>query len=144
MIYTPLTVKAANTAYEKHQGQKDKTGMPYICHPLHVAEAMDDEISACVALLHDVAEDTDMTLEELEKEFPPQVTGPLRLLTHDKDEDYIQYIERIMDDEVALKVKKADMAHNMDEERMKLLNSEAEKQHFRDKYAAAWQLLNTR
>ena len=70
MIYTELTIKAMNLAYSAHHGQFDKGGVPYIFHPIHLAECMDDEISTCVALLHDTVEDTDVTLEQLEKEFP--------------------------------------------------------------------------
>ena len=68
MLYTPLTNKAMRIAYAAHHGQTDKSGQPYIFHPLHLAEQMEDEVSACVALLHDVAEDTDVTLEELARE----------------------------------------------------------------------------
>ena len=65
MIYTPLTMKAMKIAYDAHHGQVDKSGVPYIFHPCHLAEQMTDEVSTCVALLHDVAEDTDVTLEQL-------------------------------------------------------------------------------
>ena len=82
MIYTPLTKKAMTLAYDAHLGQKDKGGIPYIFHPAHLAEQMDDEISCCAAWLHDVAEDTSYTLEELEEEFPREVIEALRLLTH--------------------------------------------------------------
>ena len=58
MIYTALTNKALRLAYAAHHGQTDKCGQPYIFHPYHLAEQMPDEISACVALLHDVVEDT--------------------------------------------------------------------------------------
>ena len=61
------------TAYAAHAGQVDKCGVPYIFHPIHLAEQMPDEISVCAALLHDVAEDTDITLSELESEFPSAV-----------------------------------------------------------------------
>ena len=70
MIYTPLTNKAMRLAYAAHQGQTDQAGLPYIFHPFHLAEQMEDEISVCAALLHDVVEDTPITLEELEQEFP--------------------------------------------------------------------------
>ena len=66
MIYTPLTIKAARIAYEAHHGQFDLCGMPYVFHPYHVAEQMTDEYTTCVALLHDVVEDTDVTFEDLE------------------------------------------------------------------------------
>ena len=63
MIYTPLTNKALRLAYTAHHGQVDKSGVPYIFHPYHLAEQMTDEITTCVALLHDVVEDTDITFE---------------------------------------------------------------------------------
>ena len=67
MIYTPLTNKAMRIAYEAHHGQLDASGQPYIFHPIHLAEQMEDEITACVALLHDVIEDTFVTFGELAK-----------------------------------------------------------------------------
>lgn len=54
MIYTPLTNKAMCLAYQAHHGQLDDNGVPYIFHPIHVAEQMEEEVSCCVALLHDV------------------------------------------------------------------------------------------
>lgn len=84
MIYTTLTNKAMRLAYAAHQGQTDKSGQPYIFHPYHLAEQMTDEVSVCVALLHDVVEDTDLTLADLEREFPKEDTDALRLLTHEK------------------------------------------------------------
>ena len=83
MIYTALTNRAMRIAYEAHAGQVDKCGTPYVFHPYHLAEQMPDEITTCVALLHDVVEDTPVTFEDLEREFPPEVTDALRLLTHD-------------------------------------------------------------
>lgn len=63
MIYTPLTCEAMKIAYRAHHGQTDKAGLPYVFHPFHLAEQMKDEYSVCVALLHDVVEDTDVTLD---------------------------------------------------------------------------------
>ena len=95
MIYTPITKLALNTAYKAHEGQLDRSGLPYIFHPYHVAEQMKDETTCAIALLHDVVEDTDMTLEELEKLFPPAVTEGVRLMTHDDSTDYFDYVRRI-------------------------------------------------
>ncbi len=117
MIYTPLTNKALRLAYEAHHGQTDKSGQPYIYHPFHLAEQMEDEISVCTALLHDVAEDTPLTLEELEQEFPKEVTDALRLLTRRKGEDYFDYIRALALNPVARRVKLADLAHNSEESR---------------------------
>ena len=92
MIYTPMTNRAMRLAYEAHLGQKDKSGQPYIFHPYHLAEQMKDEVSVCVALLHDVVEDTSVTLMELQEQFPEEVTEAVRLLTRREDTDYFDYI----------------------------------------------------
>lgn len=118
MIYTKLTQKAMQIAYVAHHGQTDCNGMPYVFHPYHLAEQMDDEISCCVALLHDVAEDTEVTLDELAKNFPQEVIEALKLLTHEKDTDYFEYVRRIKGNPTAKKVKLADLAHNMDRSRI--------------------------
>lgn len=65
MIYSHLVYKAMKIAYEAHRDVYDKNGAPYIFHPFTVASSMDDETSACVALLHDVVEDTDVTFDDL-------------------------------------------------------------------------------
>ena len=67
MIYTEQTVKALKLCFVAHKEQTDKTGVPYVFHPFHLAEQMTDELTAAAALLHDVVEDTDYTLEDLEK-----------------------------------------------------------------------------
>ena len=118
MIYTELTRKAMILAYAAHHGQTDKSGIPYIFHPYHLAEQMDDEITICTALLHDVAEDTDITVNELEKDFPPAVTEALKLLTHHKGTDYMDYIMKIKENPVAKAVKLADLKHNSDVSRL--------------------------
>lgn len=119
MIYTDLTCKAMKLAYNAHHGQTDKSGLPYIFHPFHLAEQMTDEITVCIALLHDVAEDTDITIAELEKEFPVEVTEALKLLTHDKNTDYFDYIRKIKESPAASVVKLADLRHNFDISRLR-------------------------
>ena len=89
MIYTHLTCEAMKIAYEAHHGQVDKGGIPYIFHPYHLAEQMPDEFTTCVALLHDVVEDTDVTLEELKRTFPDEVIEAVAVMTHGKDEAYL-------------------------------------------------------
>ena len=114
MIYTPLTIRAMQIAYDAHHGQTDKAGVPYVFHPLHLAEAMDDEITCCAALLHDTVEDTDVTLEALAAEFPPEVVAAVKLLTHEPGITYFDYVRKIRTDPVAKKVKLADLNHNSD------------------------------
>lgn len=117
VIYTELTNKAMRIAYDAHHGQVDKCGQPYVFHPYHLAEQMPDEASTCVALLHDVVEDTGITLEELEHAFPSEVTDAVRLLTHEPGVDYFDYVRAIRGNAVARAVKLADLAHNSDETR---------------------------
>ena len=117
MVYTELTNKALRFAYAAHHGQFDYNGIPYIFHPLHLAEQMDDEVSCCAALLHDVVEDTPVTLEELSREFPREVTEVVSLLTHREPDDYFTYLAKIKKHPIATKVKLADIAHNSDQSR---------------------------
>lgn len=117
MIYTELTNRAMRIAYEAHAEQVDKCGTPYVFHPYHLAEQMPDEVTTCVALLHDVVEDTHVTLGDLEREFPPEVTDALRRLTHDPSVPYHDYIDALVADPVARTVKRADLRHNLDETR---------------------------
>ena len=117
MVYTELTNKDLCIAYNAHHGQTDSNGIPYIFHPLHLAEQMDDEISCCCAILHDVVEDTPVTMEELAKGFPKEIIDVLKLLTHGEGVPYEQYVRSIKTNPVAVKVKLADIAHNSDHSR---------------------------
>lgn len=142
MIYTPLTARAMQIAYAAHHGQVDKAGMPYIFHPMHLAEAMEDEISCCTALLHDTVEDTEITFADLEKDFPEAVLDALRLLTHAEGTDYFDYVRAIKANPVAVKVKLADIAHNSDQTRLTGCEmSEETRAYFRSKYAKAKAIL---
>lgn len=143
MIYTAMTNLAMRVAYEAHHGQKDKSGQPYIFHPMHLAEQMNDEISVCVALLHDVAEDTAVTIEDMEKLFPKEVTDPLRLLTHEDGTDYFEYVRRLKSNPVAKAVKLADLEHNSDQTRFAGCDHADEKklERLRKKYARAEAIL---
>ena len=119
MIYTPLTKKALRLCFDAHKEQVDKTGMPYVFHPFHLAEQMTDEVSTVCALLHDVVEDTDYTLEDLSKMgYPSEVIDVLRLLTHDPEVPYFDYVKAISVNPIAKQVKLADLAHNSDLSRM--------------------------
>ena len=110
------------TAYQAHHGQNDQSGVPYIFHPFYVAESlcnvMPEEIPICAALLHDVVEDTDITLEDLEKEFPKEVVQVVALLTHTPGEDYFAYIQKLKQNPIARQIKIMDLHHNMDETRL--------------------------
>lgn len=140
MIYTDNTRKAMKIAYKVHDGQVDKAGLPYIFHPIHLAEQMDTEEECIVALLHDVVEDTDVTFEDLEKEFSQTVIDALKLLTHDKSVDYMEYVKTIKNNPIARNIKLADLKHNSD---MTRLLSVTEKDIERyNKYQKAIQILS--
>ncbi|MDE5582686.1 MAG: HD domain-containing protein [Ruminococcus sp.] len=142
MIYTELTKKAMQIAYEAHQGQYDKGDVPYIFHPYHVAEQMTDETTTCTALLHDVIEDTEITLEHLEKEFPQEITEALKLLTRDGSMTYSEYIERLKHNPVARAVKLADLKHNSDMSRLDgNAVSEEKIESLKNRYLQAEQIL---
>ena len=148
MVYTPLTNKALRFAYNAHHGQLDYNGIPYIFHPLHLAEQMDEEIACCAALLHDVVEDTAVTMEELAREFPEEVVEVVRLLTHEdsadsSNSDYFSYLLPIKAHPIAKKVKLADIAHNSDQSRCVGSGLTQEQlAHWKQKYQKAMEILS--
>lgn len=139
MIYTKNTRKAMKIAYDAHHGQLDKSGVPYVYHPIHLAEQMKTEDECIVALLHDVVEDTDVTFEQLEKEFSDTVIQALKLLTHDDSVEYMDYIRKLKYNPIAKNVKLADLHHNSDVTR---LDEMSEKDKLRnEKYNEAMRIL---
>lgn len=115
MIYTQLTKKAMTISFNAHKNQLDKGGMPYVFHPFHVAEQMKDEYTTCVALMHDIVEDTPVTLENLrENGFPDEIINAIDAMTHKDGVPYFDYIKIIKNDPIASAVKLADLEHNMD------------------------------
>ena len=121
MIYTELTKKAMRIAFDAHKDQVDKTGLPYIFHPFNLAEQMSDEVSVCVALLHDVVEDTSITFDDLrERGISGEVIEALKILTHDNNDAYMEYVIKIKNsgNTVAIAVKLADLLHNSDVSRL--------------------------
>lgn len=119
MIYTEMTKKAMKIAYEAHSGQMDKGNVPYIFHPYHLAEQMETEETIITALLHDIIEDTPLTLAWLrEQGFSEAVLEALALLRHENDMPYMEYIRQLQNNEIACRVKLEDLRHNSDISRM--------------------------
>lgn len=139
MIYTDKTRRAMQIAYEAHKEQVDKSGVPYIFHPIHLAEQMETEEECIVALLHDVVEDTEMTLEQLATEFSATIIEALGLLTHDDTMDYMEYVRNLKSNSIARKVKLADLRHNSDITRIKNFTQKDRKRN--EKYKKAIELL---
>ena len=133
MIYTEKTKKALKLCFEAHKNQVDKSGMPYVFHPFHVAEQMTDEATTIVALLHDVVEDTDYTLEDLAAE------GFGKVMTHEDDVPYLDYVAKLKDNPIARAVKLADLAHNSDLSRIGEVDEETRERL--EKYQKAIALL---
>ena len=129
--------RAIRLAVEAHQGQKDKAGVPYILHPLRVMFGMRAETEMMTAVLHDVIEDTEWTLDTLREEgFPEQVLEALDRLTRRDEESYEAFIDRVKDNPIARSVKLADLEDNMD---IKRISNLTEKDSDRlAKYHRAW------
>ena len=141
MIYTPLTNKALKLCFEAHKNQVDKTGLPYVFHPFHLAEQMKDEYSTVCALLHDVVEDTEYTFEDLiNMGFPNEVIEALKLLTHAEDVPYMDYVKALSVNPIAKAVKIADLTHNSDTSRLDVVDEWALKRE--EKYKKALEFLN--
>lgn len=112
--------KAIEIANRAHAGQVDKAGRSYILHPLRVMLSLDNEMEMICAVLHDVVEDSDITLEDLRKEgFSEEVIQVLDCLTKREGETYDGFIERVLVNKTARKVKLADLRDNMDLSRIK-------------------------
>lgn len=106
---------AIQVATEAHKGQTDKGGNPYILHPQAVAASLDSTENKIVAYLHDIVEDTDITLDDLERMgFTYRIVNSVRILTKSKDISYDDYLKSVKKDSNAWHVKMADIRHNMD------------------------------
>lgn len=114
-----MTKAALKLCFEAHKDQLDKSGMPYVFHPFHLAEQMTDENTTTVALLHDVIEDTDYTLDDLRKlGFTEEVVSAVALMTHADGVPYMDYVAEIKKNPIAKAVKLADLRHNSDTSRL--------------------------
>ena len=140
MIYTAETKKALKLCFDAHKNQTDKSGLPYVFHPFHLAEQMETEETVVAALLHDVVEDTEYTFDDLrEMGFSENVISALMLLTHDPATDYMEYVAEIKKNPIAKAVKLADLRHNSDLSRLDNISGEALLR--RKQYIAAIKLL---
>ena len=134
-----LLEQAIKVAVEAHAGETDKAGFPYMLHPLHLMLQMDTEVEMMTAVLHDVIEDTSVTLDDLAQQgFPDEVLTALQYLTHNTaTTSYEDYITALKSNPLARKVKLADLAHNMDIRRLPVPLTM--KDHGRlDRYRQAW------
>jgi (p)ppGpp synthase/HD superfamily hydrolase len=113
-LYDTDLPKALAIAVEAHEGQKRMDGQDYIVHPLRVMGAVEKIDEKIVAVLHDVPEDTDVTLDDLRKAgFKIQIIEAVDAITKRKGEKYQDYLARVMPNELALEVKIADIHDNL-------------------------------
>lgn len=105
--------KAIEIAAVAHAGQTDKSGLPYIFHPIRVASTFEDEVLQTIAVLHDVVEDTSITLVELDNIFPQGVVTAVEYLTRKEGEEYNEFIDRAGRNPMARLVKIADIRDNL-------------------------------
>ena len=132
--------QALEIAVKAHSGQKDKVGAPYILHPFRIMMKMNSEEERIVAALHDVIEDSDVTLEDLRQAgFPKTILEAVDCLTRRKGEDYEAYVERASSIPLAKKIKIADLEDNMNFRRLNHLMERDEKRVLR--YQKAYRFL---
>lgn len=130
-------------ALDAHAGQVDKQGRAYILHPLHLMSQMDSPLEMMVAVLHDVVEDTALTLNDLaEAGVPAEALEALELLTHrQQEQSYLDYVRALRHNPLARKVKLADLAHNMD---LRRISEPNERDFVRlRRYRKAWAILTS-
>lgn len=128
-------------AVEAHRGQKDRAGQPYILHPLRVMMNVEGATAKTAAILHDVVEDSPITLDDLTQQgFSPEVVAAVDCLTKRPDEDYEPYLQRVEQNALAIRVKLADLRDNMTLTR---LDSVSERDIARlQRYLTAWHRLH--
>lgn len=136
---------AERIARQRHMGQADKGGHPYIGHPRRVAALVSTPLEKTVAWLHDTVEDTGYSADMMRADgFDERVIEAVMLLTHRPHEPYMDYVRRLADNPVARRVKLADLNDNMDLARLpdKERDSEATRRRMR-KYREAAEYLSS-
>ena len=138
---TPPTIEdAIILAINAHKGIKQRNGTPYILHPLTLMAQFHTEAEQMAAVLHDVIEDTEVTLDDLRAAgYPSAVVEALDLLTRRDDETYEAFIERIKPNRLARQVKIADLEHNMNVRRLPTISEQDARRL--EKYRQAWFVL---
>lgn len=136
----PTLEDAILLAVQAHRGQKDRADQPYILHPLRMMFRLRTEKEMMAAVLHDVVEDTAVTLGDLRAAgYPSEVIDAVDCLSRRDDESYEDFIERIKSNPLAVRVKLADLEDNMDIRRIRQV-SEGDIERLQ-KYQRAWRAL---
>jgi (p)ppGpp synthase/HD superfamily hydrolase len=137
---TPSVEDAIRLALERHAGQRDQNGAPYVLHPLRVMAAMRTDEERRVAVLHDVVEDAGVTLDELRRMgYGEREVLAIDALSRRDGEPYEDYVARAGRDPLARRVKLADLADNMDVRRLAGVDEAARQRLERNR--RAWERL---
>jgi len=137
-----LLEKAIAIAVNAHRGQTDKVGQPYILHPLRMMLRLENENERIVAVLHDVLEDTAVTVDDLRREgFPEEILVALAHVTKREGEDYQAFVARAAGNSIARRVKLADLEDNLDVRRLETVGDKEAKRL--SKYVVAWRYLKS-
>lgn len=131
---------AFDIAIKSHDGQLDKAGKPYVLHPIAVADACKGHNDRIVALLHDVVEDTPVTLEELSKTFKPEIVEAIDAISRRDKEPYKEYISRCKENGIAARVKALDIQHNLS--RIDNIYDNKTRDRLKKKYSTALEILD--
>jgi (p)ppGpp synthase/HD superfamily hydrolase len=132
--------KAIDLAFMVHKNQKDRYGKLYIFHPLRVMNKMSTDKEKIVAVLHDVIEDTELTYKDLcDAGFSKEIINAIASISKQDDEEYFDYIKRVEDNPIAVKVKLADLEDNMDIRRIETI-TEKDSERL-NKYMKAYRIL---
>ena len=135
--------RAVQIAAQAHQGQRDKAGAPYLLHPLRLMMRMESEAAMMAAVLHDVVEDSEWTLDQLRTEgFNEEVLQAVECLTHRLGESYDEFVARVQTNAIARQVKLADLEDNMNIRRMAEITPKDLARL--EKYHRAWRTLTER
>jgi len=136
-----LLERAIRIAVKAHKGQRDNFGAPYIMHPLRVMHRVDTTAEKTVAALHDVVEDTSLSLDDLRKEgFPGRIIKAVDCISKREGEDYDEYVRRAGSNPLARRVKLADLEDNMDVRRRRVVDEKDARRLA--KYLKAWRALS--
>jgi (p)ppGpp synthase/HD superfamily hydrolase len=147
-----MLAKAIAFAAAAHEGQTDKLGRPYILHPIAVMDSFEPwrgagedirEQLQTVAILHDVVEDTMITVERIAELFGKRIAQAVYAITKRSGETYMQYLERVKADTLALAVKVHDIKHNTSPERLRHLDKST-REYLTAKYKRALDFLYPR
>lgn len=125
---------AIHIATDYHNGQIDKSGEPYILHPIWVMNNVKSLNGKVVAMLHDIVEDTEITIENLiDFGFDEDIVIAIDILTKKKGQKYTDYIELVGKNNLAREVKISDLKHNMDLKRLKEITDKDKKRYVKYK-----------